>query len=93
MVFCSTFNYKVSDTRKIHILEEEGPTDSRHSPNRRFTEGAFPDTWNDEQVITAIENVVNAPKMTNKGTPVRFTVRGRNHGLNITVILGQNGEE
>ena len=35
---------------------------------------------------------VNAPSMTNKGTPVRFMVKGRNHGLNITVIVEPHGE-
>lgn len=30
--------------------------------------------------------------MTNKGTPVRFMVKGRNHGLNITVIVEPHGE-
>ena len=111
--------YKVSDSRKSHILEGEGPTDPGHGPNRGFTEGVFPDTWNDEQVILAIENVanspnstwkqstgpgastapitvgmpdINAPATTNKGTPIRFMVKGCNHGLNITVIIEPNGE-
>ncbi|MDY2606443.1 MAG: hypothetical protein SOV90_00730 [Lachnospiraceae bacterium] len=35
---------------------------------------------------------VNVPSMTNKGTPVRFMVKGRNHGLNITVIVEPHGE-
>ena len=115
----SSSGYRVSDSRRNHILEGEGPTDPGHGPNRGFTEGAFPDTWTDEQVISAIEDVannpnstwrqstgpgagnapitagapdVNAPSMTNKGTPVRFMVRGRNHGLNITVIVEPHGE-
>lgn len=29
--------------------------------------------------------------MTNKATSVRFVVRGRNHGLNIMVIVELNG--
>ena len=115
----STSGYRVNDSRRNHILEGEGPTDPGHGPNRGFTEGAFPDTWTDEQVISAIEDVannpnstwkqstgpgagnapitvgtpdVNAPSMTNKGTPVRFMVKGRNHGLNITVIVEPHGE-
>ena len=115
----SNSDYKVSDSRRTHILEGEGPNDSGHGPNRGFTEGVFPDTWTDDQVISAIENVANspdstwkqstgpgastapitvgapdpnAPKMTNKNTPVRFVVKGRNHGLNITVIVEPNGE-
>ena len=115
----SSSGYRVNDSRRNHILEGEGPTDPRHGPNRGFTEGAFPDTWTDEQVISAIEDVannpnstwkqstgpgagnapitvgtpdVNAPSMTNKGTPVRFMVKGRNHGLNITVIVEPHGE-
>ena len=115
----SSSGYRVNDSRRNHILEGEGPTDPGHGPNRGFTEGAFPDTWTDEQVISAIEDVannpnstwkqstgpgaanapitvgtpdVNAPSMTNKGTPVRFMVKGRNHGLNITVIVEPHGE-
>ncbi|MBQ8547020.1 MAG: EndoU domain-containing protein, partial [Lachnospiraceae bacterium] len=119
VVETSSSGYRVSDSRRNHILEGEGPTDPGHGPNRGFTEGAFPDTWTDEQVISAIEDVannpnstwkqstgpgagnapitagapdVNAPSMTNKGTPVRFMVKGRNHGLNITVIVEPHGE-
>ena len=115
----SSSGYRVSDSRRNHILEGEGPTDPGHGPNRGFTEGAFPDTWTDEQVISAIEDIannpnstwkqstgpgagnapitvgapdVNAPSMTNKGTPVRFMVKGRTHGLNITVIVEPHGE-
>lgn len=45
-------------------MEGEGPTDTRHGPNRGFTEGVFPDTWTDEQVISAIEDVANSPSST-----------------------------
>lgn len=115
----SSSGYRVRDSRRNHILEGEGPTDPGHGPNRGFTEGAFPDTWTDEQVISAIEDIANNPtstwkqstglgagnapitvgapdvnalSMTNKGTPVRFMVKGRNHGLNITVIVEPHGE-
>ncbi len=111
--------YQVSDKRRNHILEGEGGNDPEHGPNRGFTQGAFPDTWTDNQVINAIEAVanslnstwkqvtgagnqnapitlggpdINAPLTTSTGRPVRFSVRGRNHGLNIQVIIEVNGE-
>lgn len=55
----NTSGYWVSDSRRNHILEGEGPTDSGYGSNRGFTEGAFPDTWTDEQVISAIEDFAN----------------------------------
>ena len=60
----SSSGYRVSDSRRNHILEGEGPTDPGHGPNRGFTEGAFPDTWTDEQVISAIEDIANNPTST-----------------------------
>ena len=114
----SDLGYKVSDSRKTHILEGNGPKDPGHGPNRGFTFGAFPDTWTDDQAISAIEDIANspnskwrqstgpgyidapitvggpdtnAPKLNNFKRPVRFEVTGRNHGLNITVIVEPNG--
>ena len=111
--------FSVSESRRRHILDGEGPSDPGHGPNRGFSEGAFPDSWTDDQVISAIEEVANdpqstwkqstgpgyqtapitqgapdanAPLTTNSGNPVRFVVRGRNHGLNIEVIIEPNGE-
>ena len=82
-------------------------------------QGAFPDTWTDDQAIAAIERVANspnstwkqttgpgfgdapvtvggpsptAPSQTNNGHPVRFSVRGQDHGLNIEVIVEPGGE-
>ena len=113
-------DYHVSDVRKRHILEGEDPIkDPGHGPNRGFTKNAFPDTWTDEQVISAIERVANsknstwkqstgsgymtapitiggpdpaAPCKTNVGSNVRFKVEGRDHSLNITVIVEPSGE-
>ena len=56
--------YTVSDSRKIHILEGDGVGNPGHGPNRGFTQGAFPDTWTDEQAISAIEDVANNPNST-----------------------------
>ncbi len=111
--------YSVSESRRQHILDGEGPSDPGHGPNRGFSEGAFPDSWTDDQAISAIEDVANNPKSTWKqstgpgyrtapityggpdanaplttssGNPVRFIVRGQNHGLNIEVIVEPNGE-
>ncbi|MGM5629631.1 EndoU domain-containing protein [Apibacter raozihei] len=33
-----------------------------HGPNRGKQQGAFPDTWTDDQAIAAIEKVANSPK-------------------------------
>lgn len=60
----SSSNYQVSDARRNHILEGEGPNDPGHGPNRGFSEGAFPDTWTDDQVINAIERVANSENST-----------------------------
>ncbi len=56
-------NYKVSDSRREHILEGD-PPGTGHGPNRGNTRGAFPDTWNDDQTIAAIEQVANSPNST-----------------------------
>ena len=50
--------YEVSDSRREHILEGDTPG-TGHGPNRGSSEGAFPDTWTDDQVIDAIERVAN----------------------------------
>uniref|UniRef100_UPI0026EDE47E EndoU domain-containing protein n=2 Tax=Enterocloster clostridioformis TaxID=1531 RepID=UPI0026EDE47E len=55
--------YKVSDSRREHILEGD-PPGTGHGPNRGNSEGAFPDTWTDEQAIDAIERVANSPNST-----------------------------
>ena len=53
---------KVSDNRRRHILEGEGPDDPGHGPNRGFGNSAFPDTWSDDNAIKAVEDVANSPK-------------------------------
>jgi len=55
--------YTVSSERRTHILEGD-PPGTGHGPNRDHTQGAFPDTWTDDQVIAAVERVVNSPKST-----------------------------
>lgn len=55
--------YEVSDSRREHILEGD-PPGTGHGPNRGSSEGAFPDTWTDDQVIDAIERVANNPNST-----------------------------
>jgi hypothetical protein len=106
--------YTVSQSRREHILVGNPPDDPGHGPNRGYTQGAFPDTWTDDQAIAAIERVANspnsrwrqstgpgnanapvtvggpasdAPTHTNVGTPVRFYVRGRDHGITVEVIV------
>jgi len=37
---------------------------SGHGPNRNSTQGAFPDTWTDDQEIAAIERIANNPDST-----------------------------
>ena len=55
----------VSDERREHILEGDGPgTGTGHGPNRENTRGSFPDTWTDDQAINAIESVANSPDST-----------------------------
>ena len=111
---------KVSDNRRRHILEGEGPDDPGHGPNRGFGNSAFPDTWSDDNAIKAVEDVANSPKSiwqqatgpgsgrntpktiggpdpnapltTRNGRPVRFTVEGQNHSLDIRVIVEPGGE-
>ena len=110
--------YAVSEERRVHILEGD-PPGTGHGPNRGQVQGAFPDTWTDDQAIAAIERVANspnstwkqttgpgfgdapvtvggpsptAPSQTNNGHPVRFSVRGQDHGLNIEVIVEPGGE-
>jgi RHS repeat-associated protein len=56
-------DYKVSEARRIHILEGD-PPGTGHGPNRGHTTGAFPDTWTDDQAISAIERVGNNPAST-----------------------------
>ena len=52
--------YTVNKERRTHILEgDEGVLGSGHGPNRNSVQGAFPDTWTDEQAIAAIERVAN----------------------------------
>lgn len=53
---------KVSDNRRRHILEGEGPDDPGHGPNRGFGNSAFPDTWSDDNAIKAVGDVANSPK-------------------------------
>ncbi|MCI9338144.1 MAG: EndoU domain-containing protein [Lachnospiraceae bacterium] len=55
--------YEVSDSRRKHILDGE-PYGTGHGPNRGNTEGAFPDTWTDDQTIDTIERVANSPNST-----------------------------
>jgi RHS repeat-associated protein len=55
--------YKVSEARREHILVGD-PPGTGHGPNRGNTTGAFPDTWTDDQTISAIERVVNNPNST-----------------------------
>ena len=43
---------------------EGNPPGTGHGPNRGSSEGAFPDTWTDDQVIDAIERVANNPNST-----------------------------
>ena len=111
---------KVSDNRRRHILEGEGPDDPGHGPNRGFGNSAFPDTWSDDNAIKAVGDVANSPKSiwqqatgpgsgrnapktiggpdpnapltTRNGRPVRFTVEGQNHSLDIRVIVEPGGE-
>ncbi|WP_081865859.1 EndoU domain-containing protein [Chondromyces apiculatus] len=108
--------------RASHILEGApahlgGKPGHGHGPGRNLPEGAFPDTWTDEQVIAAIERVANSPNSswmmtkgpgqgtlsrggplpgaastTSGGQPVRYSVRGQDHGLNIEVIVEPTGE-
>ena len=114
-------NYQVSEKRKKHILEGDNPNDPMdgHGPNRGKMIGAFPDTWTDEQVISAIERVANssnstwkqttgsgyktapitigapdpnAPSTTEKGTPTRFKVQGKDHSITIELIIAPQGE-
>ena len=110
-----TIRYRVSPSRRTHILEgDPGRPGSGHGPNRGNTRGAFPDTWTDDQAIAAIERVANSPNsiwrqstgpgyptapstrggpapgsptLTSRRTPVSFEVRGRDHGLDIVVIV------
>ncbi len=56
--FNSQRKYEVSDPRREHILEGD-PPGTGHGPNRGSSEGAFPDTWTNDQVIDAIERVAN----------------------------------
>jgi len=51
-------DYVVSEERRTHILEGDLPG-TGHGSNRGNSEGAFPDTWTDNQVISAIERVAN----------------------------------
>lgn len=111
---------KVSDNRRRHILEGEGPDDPGYGPNRGFGNSAFPDTWSDDNAIKAVGDVANSPKSiwqqatgpgsgrnapktiggpdpnapltTRNGRPVRFTVEGQNHSLDIRVIVEPGGE-
>ncbi|OAD19606.1 YD repeat-containing protein [Candidatus Thiomargarita nelsonii] len=55
--------YEVSPSRRTHILEGD-PPGTGHGPNRGQTMGAFPDTWNDNQAIAAIERTANSPNST-----------------------------
>ncbi|WP_143177418.1 RHS repeat-associated core domain-containing protein [Cystobacter ferrugineus] len=112
--------YQLSDSRRTHILEGDGVgTATGHGPGRGNVQGAFPDTWTDDQAIAAIKRIANDPKSTwrqstgpgyqtapvtigapstsapattKSGAPTRFTVRGRDHGLNIEVIVEPGGE-
>ncbi|MCA9555336.1 MAG: EndoU domain-containing protein, partial [Myxococcales bacterium] len=52
-----------------HILDgDPGAPGSGHGPNRGSVRGAFPDTWTDDQVISAVERVANSPTSTWKQT-------------------------
>jgi hypothetical protein len=112
--------YTVSQSRREHILEGDGPgTGTGHGPNRGNTQGTPPDTWTDDQFINAIERVANSPNsvwkrvngpghqqepphvggpqpggptQTNLNTPVRYKVRGNDHGIRIEVIIQPGGE-
>ncbi|MBX7192442.1 MAG: EndoU domain-containing protein [Sandaracinaceae bacterium] len=112
--------YRVSQARRSHILDgDPGRPGSGHGPRRGSEEGAFPDTWTDDQVVAAIERVANSPQSTwrqatgpgyttapvsrggpapnspatnSTGTPVRYRVRGRDHGISIQVIVEPGGE-
>ena len=54
---------KISEARIQHILEGD-PPGTGHGPNRGNQPGKFPDTWNDNQVINAIERVANGENST-----------------------------
>ncbi len=56
-------DYEISEQRRRHILEGD-PPGTGHGPGRGHIEGAFPDTWNDDQVIEAIERIANGEKST-----------------------------
>ena len=64
--------------------------DVANSPNSTWKQSTGPGASN--APITVGMPDVNAPVTTNKGTPIRFIVKGRNYGLNITVIIEPNGE-
>ena len=108
----------MSEERRRHIFEGD-PPGAGHGPNRGHTEGVFPDTWTDDQVIQAVERVSNSPNSTwkqstgsgyqnapistggpapggpqlnSKGNPVRYRVRGQDHGKTIEIIMEPGGE-
>ena len=90
---------KVSTSRRDHILEGEGPNDPGHGPNRGF--GNSPNsTWRQSTGPGGGRNApvtiggpdANAPLTTRNGRPVRFIVEGRNHGLDVRVIVEPGGE-
>ncbi len=55
--------YRVSETRREHILVGNPPKDPGHGPNRGYTRGAFPDSMTDDEAIAAIEDVANNPNL------------------------------
>lgn len=63
--------------------------DVANSPNSTWKQSTGPGASTAPITVGAPD--VNAPTITNKG-PVRFVVKGRNHGLNITVITEPNGD-
>ena len=111
--------FQVSPYRRAHILDgDPGAPGSGHGPNRGSVQGAFPDTWTDDQAIAALERVANSPHSTwkqttgpgfdrapitaggpapgsptvnSRGNPVRFEVQGRDHGLDLSVIVEPAG--
>ncbi len=106
---------RFSEGTREHMLEgDPGDPGSGHGPNRGSREGAFPDTWTDDQAVGASERVAASPLSTWKrqygshaesaeihaggpapgeaqttasGRPMRYRVRGQDHGLDLELIV------
>jgi hypothetical protein len=78
--------YRVDSARRIHILDGDAEGGGhRFGTGKRKSE--FPQTWSDDQIIGAIEDVANDPASSHSPSRGSIKVTGNRNGVVIIVIV------